>query len=390
MSLTVNENSAVYYQHTYWNDLAVVREEINRRVSGDPDRYWFHRFADLVDGRVFERALILNCGNGNVERGLFDNGLIRSCVGIDYSDDLLGQARVDNAGYAAEYHQMDVNTAAFPPGDFDLVVNFAAAHHIARIDRVFRALCERLPEDGWFVSYDYVGDHRNQYRYEIWDAAHRLNRTLPPHARQDLRYPHLPTMLATDPTEAIHSELIRPTFARYFTEAEHRAVGGALGYLLLTHNERIFAAEPDERDHWAQVVMEADAAFTAAHPKWSLFAYFAGQPKKAVLRRKAQLAKWAAAEDEREALGEANGGEYYERSALQDLELELERLRSDTGAAAQLGAVQAELADLEARFPLPQWRRLVDGPIGTWVRTDPRAERVARAVLRRLRRRSGG
>ena len=44
----------------------------------------------------------------------------------------------------------------FPLGEFDLVVNHAAAHHIAAIDRVFREICRILPEDGWFVSFDYV------------------------------------------------------------------------------------------------------------------------------------------------------------------------------------------------------------------------------------------
>ena len=390
MSLTVNENSAVYYQHTYWNDLAVVRDEINRRVAGDPDRYWFNRFSDLVDGRVFERALVLNCGNGNVERGLFDNGLIRSCVGIDYSDELLDEARHDNAGYDATYHQMDVNTAEFPEGEFDLVVNFAAGHHVACIDRVFRELCRRLPDDGWFVSYDYIGDHRNQYRYEIWDAAHRLNRTLPAHVRQDMRYPHLPTMLATDPTEAIHSELIRPTFARYFTEVEYRPVGGALAYLLLTHNEQIFAADPAERDHWARVVLDADAEFTAAHPKWVLFAYFAGQPKKAVLRRKAQLAKWTAAEDEREATAASGNGEYYERTALQDLELRLEELRARSEPSPHLDQAWTELEALRASFPLAQWEALTHGPVGAWVRAHPEVERAARRLLSRIRSRTGG
>jgi len=37
-SLGVNENSDVYYTGTYWNDFEVVRQWINRRISGDPTR----------------------------------------------------------------------------------------------------------------------------------------------------------------------------------------------------------------------------------------------------------------------------------------------------------------------------------------------------------------
>lgn len=88
----VNDNSDVYYAGHYWNDLKVVRDVLNRRVSGDPERTWSEHFAERA-GRPFKRALILNCGNGHVERGLVSDGLVEEAVGIDYSHDLLDQAR---------------------------------------------------------------------------------------------------------------------------------------------------------------------------------------------------------------------------------------------------------------------------------------------------------
>ena len=104
--------------------------------------------------RTFERALILNCGNGWVERELLASGLILEAVGIDYSDRPpgAGEEAAAEGGLPLTYEQVNVNTAAFPDGEFDLVVNHAAAHHIAAIDRVFRELCRKLPDDGWFVS----------------------------------------------------------------------------------------------------------------------------------------------------------------------------------------------------------------------------------------------
>ena len=88
----VNDNSDVYYADTYWNNFPVVRARINERISGDPDRQWFEHFAE-VTGRVFRRALILNCGNGWVERVLVEHGLVHEAVGIDYSTDLLEERR---------------------------------------------------------------------------------------------------------------------------------------------------------------------------------------------------------------------------------------------------------------------------------------------------------
>ena len=83
-----------------------------------------------------------------------------------------------------------------------------------------------LPEDGWFVSFDYVGPHRNQYRLDAWEEAWQLNRQLPSTLQQDLAYPPMPVMLVVDPTEAVHSELIVDTFERYFTAGQYTALGG--------------------------------------------------------------------------------------------------------------------------------------------------------------------
>ena len=56
-----------YYGGVYWNSYAEVIGHINRRVSGDDDVdvwEWFHQ----QTGRTFRRALVINCGNGWVER----------------------------------------------------------------------------------------------------------------------------------------------------------------------------------------------------------------------------------------------------------------------------------------------------------------------------------
>lgn len=396
----VNDNSAVYYSGHYWNDLEAVRHVLNRRVSGDPERTWSEHFAERV-GRTFKRALILNCGNGHVERGLVAQGLISEAIGIDYSDALLDEARAAaaEAGLPLRYHQMDVNTVAFPDEPFDLVVNFAAAHHIACIDRVFRRLCELLPDDGWFVAWDYVGPHRNQYTYEAWDAAWRLNEQLPESVRQDMRYPHLPTMLATDPTEAIHAELIEETFRRYYQVDEWIPLGGAIAYPLLTHNDALFSVDDAERDPHVATILEADARFLEAHPSSSLFAYFAGQPDKAALADDERLARWRAEEDAREAAATADGGEYYPHSALQDLMLALEgqriateHARTDLDAArADLDAAAAELTEARRFVAHPyvaSARRTLGKaaatPTGQRLQANPKVAGAADRLRRRL------
>ena len=247
--LDVNENSDIYYRGGYWNDLDAVERRLNERISGDPETRWYEHFARKT-GRSFDRALILNCGNGWVgtraprlgpdSRGR-GHRLRRGPAARGQ-----GRCRRERAPPALRAGQHQRRGTA--SDGFDLVVNHAAAHHIAAIDRVFRDLPRPAQEDGWFVSYDYVGPHRNQYGPAAWDAAWCLNGELPSSLRQDLQYPHLPTMLVTDPTEAIHSELIVETMYRYFSVSEFTPLGGALAYPLLTHNTRLFEADdPAER-----------------------------------------------------------------------------------------------------------------------------------------------
>jgi SAM-dependent methyltransferase len=383
-SFAVNENSEVYYSGTYWNNFVAVRRRINERISGDPTQQWYEHFAKSTK-RTFERALILNCGNGWVERELVEHGLIAEGVGIDYSETLLDQARSEagEAGLPLTYHQADINTGPLPAGSFDLVVNHAAAHHIAAIDRVFREVCRVLPSDGWFVSFDYVGPHRNQYRLDAWEEAWKLNRQLPASLRQELTYPPLPVMLVVDPTEAIHSELILGMFDRYFTASQFTPLGGAIAYPLLTHNDRMFNASDDvQRSKWIDQILIADDLYLAEHPESTLFAYFAGTPKKSVLERTKQLATWEAEEVERERLAKENGGEYYDRGPLAMALIELEGQRAENVAAlARLDQLQSELDDIRSSFLYTRTTRLLGS---RWTRRI-RGNRVVAGIERRVR-----
>jgi SAM-dependent methyltransferase len=243
---------------------------------------------------------------------------------------------------------MNVNTAEFPPGPFDLVVNYAAAHHITMIDRVFREICRLLPPDGCFLSFDYVGPHRNQYWSVAWERAWALNCELPLQLQQRMEYPNVPIMLQVDPTEAVHSELIVEMLHRYFHVERFVPLGGAIAYPILTHNDRLFACE-DEAEQAAVVdtVLRADEEFLAEHPDSTLFAYVVATPNKDVLGRADLLAEWGREELDREARARAHGGAYYPKTALQDA---YDRLITEGVVSAQLRAqvddLQGQLDDL--------------------------------------------
>ena len=350
----VNEDHAVYYRGGYWNEFDVVRRMINQRISGTSTGPWFRDFAAQSSGS-FKRALVLNCGNGWVEREMVGFGLVSEAVGIDYSEPLLVEARQAAAAQKLplRYHRMNVNSADFPNEEFDLVVDHAAAHHIVMIDRVFREICRLLPADGKFLSFDYVGPHRNQYTSAAWERAWKVNDRLPGHLRQVMTYPDLPTMLHDDPTEAVHSELILEVLHRYFHVDRIVALGGPIAYPLLTHNQALFALEDKgEQAHWVEAILHADDEFLGEHPDSTLFAYFVATPNKAALEGADLLARWEQEERDREERAGRNGGEYYPRTALQDAYIRLAaeavesfRLRNEAAALqGQLDAIKRDWA----------------------------------------------
>ena len=388
---TVATDSSVYYHTGYWNDLAAVQRYMNRRASGDPAVSWPEHLATST-GRTFAKALVLNCGNGWVERGLVAAGLVKEAVGVDYAEDLLVTARAEaaKAGLPLRYAQLDTNTAAWPEDGFDLVVNHAAGHHVAYVDKVFRSIAELLPEDGLFVSFDYLGAHRNQYPTSQWEAAFLANEALPPELRNQLVYPHLPTMLVSDPTEAIHAELIMPTLRRYFDIEHFRALGGGVAYSVLTFNKAIFSRPEAEVADAVDQVLAADAAYTDADPEANtLFGYVIARPRKAALADREQLAAWTAAEQERERRAAAEGGRYYPDTMMAVLyerldvaARELAGARRDVatvsarlGTAEHTAATQAERADAaeEAAAAAPA------NPL-QWLRANPRLRSTAKRV----------
>jgi SAM-dependent methyltransferase len=344
--LDVNENQGIYYGDGYWNELEPVQRMFSERISSGAPGQWFRGFSER-HGKPFKRALILNCGNGWVEREMASANLFEEAVGIDYSEALLDEARLaaTAAGLPLTYRQMNINKASFEDGEYDLAVNHAAAHHIAQIDHVFREICRILPEDGWFLSLDYVGPHRNQYTTEAWEQAWRVNEQLPAQVRQSMSYPHLPTMLHDDPTEAIHSELIVETLQRYFHVERFVPLGGAIAYPLLTFNAGLLElADEREKATWIEHVLRADAAFLDEHPDSTLFVYVEARPNKQALEQSAALAGWEREETEREESARVNGGEYYPRTALQDA---YTRLVEEAAAAA---ALRQEVVDLQVQL----------------------------------------
>jgi SAM-dependent methyltransferase len=316
---TVPSESINYYtQQIYWNSFKAVLDAWNIAVSGRADVNWQQHM--LATFGSFDKAFVLNCGNGWVERDLYKIGLIREVIGVDISEETIKGAieAAGEAGLPSRYIVADCNQFSFDNLHVDLVVNHAAMHHVACINRVTHALSSILRDNGRYVAFDYVGPHRNQYTRDSWSALTEFNSTLPEPFRQaDLRYPHIKTMIYLDPTEAVHSELQLSVLERYFEVDQFVPLGGPIAYHILFGNRALLDAEDtQEGSAVIQRILEADRKLVAKKPHTNLFAFWVARPK---VRAQQQLRAWEAEENVRETAAQAAGGRYYPATALEIL-----------------------------------------------------------------------
>ncbi len=301
LQTAVNDNSQVYYQGQYWNDFQLVLEYMCENFTGDKNKWWVQDFKERFCQKPFEHGLVLNCGNGWVEREFVDLGLVKRITAFDYSMKLLRVAEKEKAGRPISYFLTDVNRIDFSDNQFDLIVNVASLHHVQYINRLCRIMCSTIKEDGILVNYDYIGPHRNQYSFQQWYYINRVNRSLPDFVRKSpFVKPHLPTMIMEDPTEAIHSELIIESISRYFEIVERHDTGGGIAYEILTHNPKLKNIPPEKLDIHIARILAQDKEYTNLNRVPPLFSYFLARPKKTVLSDKTKLAYYQKAEDLRE------------------------------------------------------------------------------------------
>jgi hypothetical protein len=192
-------------------------------------------------------------------------------------------------------------------------------------------------------------------------------------------YPHLPTMLVSDPTEAIHAELIMPVLRRYFEVEHFRALGGGVAYPVLTFNRAVFSRPQEEVAPVVEQVLAADEAWTDADPEGrTLFGYVVARPRRSALSDAEQLAVWTAEEDHREQLATSAGGRYYPDTFLSGLYEELDQAKR--GQAGALVERDAALARLGQGPPVPSAAPVPPPSALARLRADPRVRAAAKRV----------
>lgn len=301
MPTVVNENSKIYYSGKYWNDYPQVLEYISYNFTGDKHKSWIEDFKERFAKKPFKHGLFLNCGNGWVERDFIDRRIVKKATAFDYSQELLNTAKKGKGKRHIYYFQADVNKVTFEENQFDLIVNVAALHHAQYINKLCYQLAKVLEEDGIMVNFDYIGPARNQYPLRQWFYVNKINNSLPDYIKKTpLDYPHLPTMLHDDPTEAIHSDLILESLSKYFDILERHDTAGGIAYIILTHNNKLENVSSRKLNYYIKKILAADKKYTDLKIIPPMFSYFIAKPNKKALLDKEKRKHYQKMEDLRE------------------------------------------------------------------------------------------
>ena len=152
-------------------------------------------------------VLDLGCGNGELAYWLSRQGHTGGYLGLDFSPELLALARQKNSHEHARFLQRDLTKSGWrehlPGGPFDLVLAFAALHHLPSHQlhtQVLSAVREQLTPAGKFIhsEWQFLNSERLRARIQPWEAANLHENDVEPgdylldwrHGGQGLRYLH--------------------------------------------------------------------------------------------------------------------------------------------------------------------------------------------------------
>lgn len=272
-----------HYSDKYWNDIERVAKYKNKLATDNENIDWIsdipNRFGQFLQ---FKEVLIVGCGNGWLERKLVDLGIGLHFDAFDISEKYLEEAKEKKGSRPIDYFIEDVNEMSSIKNEkYDAVFNFAILHHSTKIDNAIKRLSEILKPDGLIFNEEYVGPARNQYSDNHVRTMIEVMSDLP----EKYRSPHVlrPPLanFRVEPTEAIHSDLVRQTFEKYFDIIYQRNLNGGIAYQILWNNiEKFQDLSNKDALKWLEFLLEHDYEKSKENKVPILFWYGVGRPKR--------------------------------------------------------------------------------------------------------------
>jgi SAM-dependent methyltransferase len=214
-------------ENRFWGAQPLVRRVINRRVTGDPNRWPLEWFRDRYAREPLPRGLSIGCGSGALERDVLAKGICREMEGIDFSREAVAEAQREGRERGLRslaYRTGDINRLSLPARHYDAVFFHGSLHHVRQLERVLDAVHRALRPGGMIYIDEYTGPARDEWTDEKWRFAKAAFEALPEPLknRPQLMIP-LPL---DDPLESVRSSAIPTLLRERFRILEDRPYGG--------------------------------------------------------------------------------------------------------------------------------------------------------------------
>lgn len=226
------DREVVEKQHVPWMAIPQVRLYLNRLIGSGEALWPIELFERFLKGRTFDRALSIGCGSGALERELVKRGMCREFDAFDGSIVSLLEARREAAGAGfsdrIRYFALDFNRPALPRRRYDIVFFHQSAHHVGKLEKLYRAIMRALKKDGMVYLDEYIGPSRFEWatKPELLERHQRIFERIPRSLRlvDTLSAP----IQADDPTEAIRSSEIESELVVGFDLLGKQPYGGGI------------------------------------------------------------------------------------------------------------------------------------------------------------------
>jgi SAM-dependent methyltransferase len=218
----------------YWGAQPIVRRAINRRVTGDPNRWPMEWFAERYAPEPLELGLSIGCGTGLLERDALVKGVCERLEGVDFSAEAIAEARrgAEESGLAGrlDYRVADINVLRLAPERYDIVLFHGSLHHVREVERLLAEVRSALKPGGLLFLDEYMGPSRSEWTDEHWGFARSAFDALPD-ALKNRAALAIPLPM-DDPSESVRSSAILPCVRRLFDVREDRPYGGNIVWFI--------------------------------------------------------------------------------------------------------------------------------------------------------------
>ena len=271
-----------HYSDKYWNDLEIVVKYKNKLATGNENVSWvgdiLTRFKEYLP---FNDVLIVGCGNGWLERQLYDLGIGKHFDAFDMSEKYIDEAKELKQSRAIDYFLDDINSMSkIEDEKYDAVFNFAVLHHAAEVDNALKKLAKCLKTNGLMFNEEYVGPARNQYSDQHLKHMLEVMSDLPEKFRTKVKFLRPPLEnFRVEPSEAIHSDLILPLIPKYFDIVYQRNLNGGVAYQILHNNIQEYENPNSESEKWLEYLLKEDFKLSKENKVPILFWYGVCKPK---------------------------------------------------------------------------------------------------------------